>query len=147
MFFILYLRKNERCVFMKNKFKNFISVLLVCVLLVMSMPMQSFAAFENLKVPVIQEIKLNESSQAVSLKEVDDHFTSVLETLEENDVELKNISDEQLSFYLSLLNYNLYLSAFEFELDVTLSTGKTYSVSVDEGEIEINRIYNIVTEC
>lgn len=132
---------------MKNKFKNFISVLLVCVLLVMSMPMQSFAAFENLKVPVIQEIKLNESSQAVSLKEVDDHFTSVLETLEENYVELKNISDEQLSFYLSLLNYNLYLSAFEFELDVTLSTGKTYSVSVDEGEIEINRIYNIETDC
>ena len=78
---------------MKNKFKNFISELLVCVLLVMSMPMQSFAAFENLKVPVIQKIKLNESSQAVSLKEVDDHFTSVLETLEENDVELKNISD------------------------------------------------------
>lgn len=132
---------------MKNKFKNFISVLLVCVLLVVSIPMQSFAAFEELKVPVIQEIKLNKSSQAVSLKEVDDYFTSVLETLVKYDIDLGNISDEQLSIYVSLLNYNLYLSAFEYELDIILSTGKTYTVPIEEGEIELNRIYNIETDC
>ena len=132
---------------MKNKFKNFISVLLVCVLLVVSIPMQSFAAFEELKVPVIQEIKINKSSQAVSLKEVDDYFTSVLETLVKYDIDLGNISDEQLSIYVSLLNYNLYLSAFEYELDIILSTGKTYTVPIEEGEIELNSIYNIETDC
>ena len=132
---------------MKNKIKNFISVLLVCVLLVVSIPMQSFAAFEELKVPVIQEIKLNKSSQAVSLKEVDDYFTSVLETLVKYDIDLGNISDEQLSIYVSLLNYNLYLSAFEYELDIILSTGKTYTVPIEEGEIELNSIYNIETDC
>lgn len=120
---------------------------MVCVLLVVSIPMQSFAAFEELKVPVIQEIKLNKSSQAASLKEVDDYFTSVLETLVKYDIDLGNISDEQLSIYVSLLNYNLYLSAFEYELDIILSTGKTYTVPIEEGEIELNRIYNIETDC
>ncbi|MBQ6930636.1 MAG: hypothetical protein IJN38_00745 [Clostridia bacterium] len=132
---------------MKSKFKKLLSVLLVCALLAASLSVQSLAAFEDLKAPVITEIKLNKSSQAVSLKEVDDYFTDVIETLEEYDIDLGSLSEEELSIYLGLINYNLYFSAFEYELDVTLSTGKTYTVSAEEGEIVLNRIYSIETDC
>ena len=39
----------------------------------------------------------------------DKNENNIFEYNNNNYVELKNISDEQLSFYLSLLNYNLYL--------------------------------------
>ena len=53
---------------MKKTFKKLTAILLVTMLLAVSLPLQSFAIFDGLRIPIIKGIEFSEKSQVISMK-------------------------------------------------------------------------------
>ena len=126
---------------MNRTFKKALSVFLACVLLAVSMPVQSFAAFESIKAPEIQEIKIKDTSQPLSVKAVDGYVKDEIASFEEffgNITEEELLSDYSSSLALDLQSLN-YICYFK----VTLASGETYDISNYDNFIEYNSIYEI----
>ncbi len=128
---------------MKKTFKKFTSVILVTLILALSVPLQSFAAFESIKIPVIEKIEINEDSSAVSLKEVERYYTEMIAVLEKNGIEIEHLKDTSPSFLDNLFKFHLYSSCFEYKFDMTLTSGKEYTFSSKDYDSEINRLYSL----
>ena len=125
---------------MKNLFRKITAVLLVTILLALSLPLQSFAIS---LVPKVEKIEVNESSQAVSLKEMDTYFEALFDMLEENEIDVDFVKEDMPSLYEILFSIPLYSSNFEYKFDVTLDSGKEYTVSASDGYIDLNKIYTL----
>lgn len=132
---------------MKKTFKKSIAVLLVTLIIALCMPLQSFAIFDSFKVPIIETIEFNENAQPISLKEVDNYFNNVLDSLEEEGVDIEYIKENYPEFFDIIFNFSLYASSFDYSVDVTLASGETYTVSDEEYRIEFNKYYDIEIEC
>ncbi len=128
---------------MKKIFKKLTALFVASLILMVSVPMQSFAAFDGVKIPVIKSIEINESSQAVSLKELDNYYTYIFEQLEKHGLSMEDFKEEFPSIYDYALNFYLSSSNFEYIFDVTLASGKEYSFSADDAYVELNRIYSL----
>lgn len=126
---------------MKNTFKKFTAVFLVTLILALSVPLQSLAAEERIiKIPVIEKIEVNEGSQAVSVKEMDAYYENLFKMIENLNVS-GSISETDLFNVMS--DFHLYSSVFEYKYDVTLATGKEFTYSTEDHDLEINRLYGI----
>ncbi len=126
---------------MKNTFKKFTAVFLVTLILALSVPMQSLAAEERIiKIPVIEKIEVNEGSQAVSVKEMDAYYENLFKMIENLNVS-GSISETDL--FNAMSDFHLYSSVFEYKYDVTLATGKEFTYSTEDHDLEINRLYGI----
>ena len=65
---------------MKKTLKKLTAILLVSIMLIASVPVQSFAAF---RIPIIKSIEFSEKSQVISMKELDNYYKSIFDELEE----------------------------------------------------------------
>ncbi len=128
---------------MKKTLKKYTSILLVTLMLALSLPLQSFAAFEGIKIPVIEKIEVSEGSQAVSLKEVDRYYTGLIEGFEENGIDIEDLKENSSALLETMLKFHLYSSCFEYKFDVTLATGKEYTFSTKDYDLVLNKLYGV----
>lgn len=129
---------------MKNTFKKFTAVLLVTLLIVVSVPVQSFALFDSFRIPIIKSIEFADKSQTVSLKELDNYYNEIFLELEDFGISLDELIDKYPSLYSGMLSFYLYSSNFDYDYVVTLSTGKKYTVSAED--VQLNKIYSVEAE-
>lgn len=128
---------------MKKVFKKLTAIFLVTVLLALSVPLQSFAA---VKIPAIKSVEINEDSRAVSLKEVEGYFTGLIENLREEGFDVEKIKEDMPLSYESMFRFHLYSSCFEYKFDVTLASGKIYTLSSKAYDTEISKLYGVETD-
>lgn len=125
---------------MKKTLKKLTALLLVSIMLIASVPVQSFAAF---KIPIIKSIEFSEKSQVISMKELDNYYKSIFDELEEYGITMDKLMENYPSLYSNLHSFSLYSSNFNYEYIVTLATGKKYTLSSENANIELNKFYSL----
>lgn len=128
---------------MKNTFKKVIAIFMTVIIFALAIPMRSFAVFDGVKIPVIKSIEVNEKSQSVSLKELDNYYAYIFEQLEKQGLSLENFKEKFPSLYEVAFNFYLSSSNFEYIFDVTLASGKKHTVSAKDVVVEINKFYSL----
>ncbi len=128
---------------MKKTFKKFTAVLLVTLLIAVSVPMQSFAGFGDFKIPIIKSIEIGGESQVVSMKELDNYYNTIFEELEEYGYTLEDLKEKFPSIYETVLDFSLSSSKLKYEFDVTLYSGKKYTVSDEYYSVDINKTFSL----
>lgn len=128
---------------MKKTFKKFTAVLLVTLLIAVSVPMQSFAGFGDFKIPIIKSIEIGGESQVVSMKELDNYYNTIFEELEEYGYTLEDLKEKFPSIYETVLDFFLSSSNLKYEFDVTLYSGKKYTVSDEYYSVDINKTFSL----
>ena len=113
------------------------------IIFALAIPMQSFATFEGVKIPVIKSIEVNEKSQSVSMKELDNYYTYIFEQLEKQGMSAETFKEKFPSLYEIAFNFYLSSSNFEYIFDVILASGKKYTINAEEVDIEINKLYSL----
>ncbi len=124
---------------MKKTFKKFVALLLTVLTMCSLLSVESFAALEILKAPVVESIKFSEDScKYVSVKEMTAYYKEIDELLESFEQEFGSISEildddsEFKPYFDAMNNFDLGLSNFDYSFDVTLSDGKTYTLKGED---------------
>ena len=125
---------------MKKTLKKLTAILFISIMLIASVPVQSFAAF---RIPIIKSIEFSAKSQVISMKELDNYYKSIFDELEEYGITMDKLMENYPSLYSNLLSFSLYSSNFDYEYDVTLASGKKYTIS---SEVELNKFYSVDAE-
>ncbi|MBQ7295784.1 MAG: hypothetical protein IJ349_11525 [Clostridia bacterium] len=128
---------------MKKTFKKLTAILLVSIMLIASVPMQSFAGFDNFRIPIIKSIEFGESPQSISLKELDNYYTMLFEAFEEDGITLESLTEKFPLNYDTILNFYFSSSNFEYEFDITLFSGKKYTVSSEYASVKLNKTFSL----
>ncbi len=139
---------------MNKHVKKIFALAMTVIMLCSALSIQSFAAFDFLKAPTITDVTLSENSfKSVSVKEMTAYYKEVDEAIEELEKQFGSI-DELLGegsyfneYIESIYNFDLGYSNLDYEFVVTLSNGKTFTVSSDDMySYDINSMYSFEIE-